>query len=1550
MDTLKACTTNVHVINEIGTTPFRQYVCEQPAISATQHVARTIANLREQNLICVARGDQIWLFGVEEKDSDEYLSVGFRLEMQGTFGEQLQASSIEDAPILTAFLEALQGYISHALLCAYAAVKIAEWTWYLPENEEHTAGVVARTRYNFSDECKKLTLVTNVRNFNLATMGQASAPVEISLAPNGLHAVLRPERSSGPTQEDQPDEGTVRFADEEWRSLVCEELASQGLKIPGGVAWVNVVPSGMFQAVSWPALLCLPQRDCDQNDSDAKIDSTDWQHWFQHASAQPASDPLSFAEEWFGTSSHREQDINADDVLENGDLAMDDAVNSHVGNGHTAFDVTSPIANRPDLQALHGIYPTPPDGLAIQSATQTQIQSDNISAPSGDAGTQPGFTPSDPPVEGNPSLFDDGAPIDAHPAQRNHSIVSSVGPQAQDWTRGSPDDLFGDMDDGEYGRDEVDDADFNFFDEPDHDDPKADSGNNGLDTSDVLSSMTEHLGPASKDEQNLLDGGTKDQVQPINTPRTQAKDVTDHVEDQGVQLESSRTKSPARQVENQLAPNKGEEKSSPNLRPKVDMLKPLSPFGIREALLPPPIPASVLHGHQGNGNERRKSGFGPLTFNPAGFSAVQSSNLDYADFKPDDQVLKYESAPTKVPFGMLAESPESPVSSNSFVDTDLDDELESVNGADDSTSMMSYYPRIEGAKAEEDAAFPTRKRKRTLETSAYCGPQSNGTSNAEQSEQNSSRLNASDDTQKGDMRTVLSTLLKKAATEEPAELLSTAKHDQVTPQTVTEFPPDGSEIDMFSPALGATVQPGVQAYSDTDCPDVMLTFPWLSMEEIVILSQMAADQAVTVTKFIERPDLFMGPSESNQESQLLKELAEAFKLGFPTSNTCDIPSLALVREPLQFPRPQPPQTAVSTPSQARHPPRPPPRADTATLGPDILPLNTSHVRIRRGEGMWEMVATSLSFWESLGLAPVSGGKDTRHFCIAPDSSTLALAVSGFLHDLKAMYECCKFGSMAIGSEALGEITAQSADIDAITSVTSDGASELSMMSVFQAYEQASAALGTELASIALDDPGRTLVVSIIDPFDLTSGEAWVRTKQNFSACFLRLSKAYHAAIAQHAKKRGIPVSPGSMSDVDFKILPISLIASPSGLVISTAQRLAPLAREIYDRCPPSLKEIDDSSSLPNIAAPSVELVAPLPKRVSFQLASDPPKDLLHEGSVLHVAYALSADGEWVNVAWHDNTGRYAKNNCFGLRGRSFAEVALEIWVRTTQLIKAREVIWRVFIVATGSNGIETSCANCWKDIIAQHTDRKQLLSVSLLHFQASLTLSIVPPVETVAPPGQGTASGAPTPVATPQPASGQGGSTNSPDTNGAGNAALTAPPTPAPSEAASSIVESDPEAHLIETEDETWGMLLDRDVAATIQPTRKWIESPNLAQQHDYVEALSHGLLVKRGKINNTSDGSRGGRPFPCAATSLIWTLRVRPKNERQGIHGEKAIVDEGHARHAEVMLREVMGMFRNLALLSKVKGLDPTGLVPVHVLTAVQGAEGLNGLLRGRV
>ena len=738
---------------------------------------------------------------------------------------------------------------------------------------------------------------------------------------------------------------------------------------------------------------------------------------------------------------------------------------------------------------------------------------------------------------------------------------------------------------------------------------------------------------------------------------------------------------------------------------------------------------------------------------------------------------------------------------------------------------------------------------------------------------------------------------------------------------------------------------GLKPMEDISPENVMHVLPELKPGDLVVLGQIVAEQAVTVVRRIALEVAVVGLASSddktNEHSTTFRNLDATLESVALDLSMCDISSLALVREPLQIQRPQASQANTSMASQARQPPRPPPRVDPTALGPDVLPLMASFIRANRSESSWEMAPTALAFWEALGLGPVSGPKDIRLFCIAPENTALEDPVAEFLRNLKAAYEGCKFGSMAVGVE-IGNSSPRE-DVDYLHPVTLEGPTVPSLAAAMQAYWNACSILGSELAEMAFDEPCRTLVISMICPFPSATNAEWVTISQYFGACFLNLSKSYHTAASRDKRFNGKDLSQRQISDIDFKIIPIDIVASPSSVVVLSAQQMVLLARELYDRCPPSSDAANDSSPLSNAVAPSVELVELLPKRINFQLISDPPADLLHEASVLHVAFSTSKDGKWTHVVWHDNTGRYANSSALCMQGRSFANIALEVWKRTMELIKARDVIWRIFIVTAGGDGVETSRANCWKDIISQHTDRKQLLSVTLLHFQPDLALNITPPSDMTLEPG----SSAPTPAATPQPGSGQAISTTSPDVIGAGNAPVTAPPTPAPSEAASSILEADPDAHLIETEDETWGMLIDRDVASTLRPSKDWPES--VLKRPAHIAALSHGVLIKRGKSSDALSSFAAARPYPCAGASLIWTLRVRPKNDRQGV-GERPNVDEGSARHAEVMLREVLGMYRNLGLLSKVKGLDPSGLVPVHVVAALRGAEGLNGLLNEHV
>jgi mediator of RNA polymerase II transcription subunit 13 len=126
-----------------------------------------------------------------------------------------------------------------------------------------------------------------------------------------------------------------------------------------------------------------------------------------------------------------------------------------------------------------------------------------------------------------------------------------------------------------------------------------------------------------------------------------------------------------------------------------------------------------------------------------------------------------------------------------------------------------------------------------------------------------------------------------------------------------------------------------------------------------------------------------------------------------------------------------------------------------------------------------------------------------------------------------------------------------------------------------------------------------------------------------------------------------------------------------------------LAREVYDRCPPAIPD-DSPSRLPIESGASIQLEQALPRKIDFKLQADPPTDLLHEGSNLHLGYSRSKNGEWLSVAWTDTTGKYQASSNYCLVGsRSFAEVARVVWQSTIEIMQARRIAWRLCIARVG---------------------------------------------------------------------------------------------------------------------------------------------------------------------------------------------------------------------------------------------------------------------------
>ena len=721
MDALKGCTSNVHVLKDIDTMHYRLYVCQDPTPSRAQRIANTITHLRGENVMCAATGDRIWIFDdMEQEDVDPGMN-GFRLESQSTIAEHNETLVAGEKSTITTFLHALEGSITFALSRAHNAIRLSAWTWLLPDTEFWTRSTEAHMQIQLADDGKKLNIATVVRESDLVSVTEihASELSDVVIAPSGMFATLLMGESGG-VGSGTVEDLTFVLGDEQWKASVREALATESFTLPPDTAWLDVVLCGTQKVVCWPESLCFVRRRKGMPNARSECRADDWRSWFELPEIVTYEDPLSFAEEWTTSYSERELQPHTFEATRHDDLTTNDNQNIQNHVDSTAFDVTSPpLTNRPDLQALHGIYPTPPDGLAAHNVPQLQPHSDSIPGPAVDPVHAPNFTPSDPIPENSVSLFEGVPEAEGEQLQRNHSIVSSVGPHAQDWNRGSTDDLFGDMDDVEYGREEVGDADFNFFDEPDVE-PVTD--NTEVHSSTVLEA---DIDPAAAPVDIRHDGSLHNPSEPGNAQSSADLQMAEDPMQMDEHDRPSQDQPDGNHFEAYSAPKTQEARLPPgpyNMKAeRSDDIKALSPFGIKEALLPPPIPASATHGSTKTTAERRRSSFGPLVFKSGNNFASQSSAREYSDFRPDDRKASYDVGPTKVPLTTISESSSDTSSSSGDSESEVDIETDNEN---DSSSVTSEYQHMADAVVEEYAIPTTKKRKRTPDTFSYCGPQS----------------------------------------------------------------------------------------------------------------------------------------------------------------------------------------------------------------------------------------------------------------------------------------------------------------------------------------------------------------------------------------------------------------------------------------------------------------------------------------------------------------------------------------------------------------------------------------------------------------------------------------------------------------------------------------------------------------------------------------------------------------------------------------------------------------------------------------------------------
>jgi mediator of RNA polymerase II transcription subunit 13 len=293
----------------------------------------------------------------------------------------------------------------------------------------------------------------------------------ILLAPGGMLAVV--------------DDGSLapeNAASQAWKGIVSSLLASKGIQLsalnPANRwilvrAWPSTTAADSDTTLGtvffWPQALCFRTKPTSSNADDVVhniLNNRDEQStypgklapgsWFYSAKEGGFLDSLQFAEDWFKTRVEREK------VAQERQRKRKEAeVAARKQAELAAPAVASPFYTRGDLQAAGGMYPTPPDGIVSQPAT---VPATNETVPA--RATHGTLLPR--ASMGEMMEMDDMASAFGEGAKRRPTVESRNSMQ-MDVSMGN-DDLFGNLDEDEFGGHDITDADFSFFDEPDGDD------------------------------------------------------------------------------------------------------------------------------------------------------------------------------------------------------------------------------------------------------------------------------------------------------------------------------------------------------------------------------------------------------------------------------------------------------------------------------------------------------------------------------------------------------------------------------------------------------------------------------------------------------------------------------------------------------------------------------------------------------------------------------------------------------------------------------------------------------------------------------------------------------------------------------------------------------------------------------------------------------------------------------------------------------------------------------------------------------------------------
>ncbi|KAJ4344974.1 mediator of RNA polymerase II transcription subunit 13 [Ascochyta clinopodiicola] len=1371
----------------------------------------------------------------------------------------------------------------------------------------------------------------------------------VRLAPNGalgrimsfddpLHVAV--EDAAHRPRRKRVKRSTLELSIEKWKSTVKRWLSWKGYSLPNldcSSAWVRLrttfndqpaasdcVFMGSDQDVLWPRALCYYYEASSEAEpaslghSPGTADSV--LAWFEGLESAGFRDPYDVAQEWLTGKAERDKILDAQRKAKK--VEEDVARRKEEVQGlFPSSPLNTRIGAYGELQAVSGVYPTPPDGVAPGASIFTS-DTPSVSGAAANMILAPGGT--------NPAI-NLSAPQESAPAATTASTTQqpATSPAAAAETNqfdasGANDDLFGDdMDDDRY-ENIVGDDDFDFFDGPNDGDVEMTDATSVPDTrfavpetpKPPVSVKTENKEEASDPSAALENALASAASDPVANPAHQPQ------EEHTAELDTTK---PDADADASL-----HEQQTPSTKAYTP---PLGPSRIRDALKASPKDRLSVHIPQSDLQPRRGSAFGPLAFS----RKMSMSDAKYqggrygphTDVEPKEDHAKApeHARPKSLRNVPLLTNLRYTVAVASAAN--LPKITPSIKGASDDSGSDIDSESVSSDVSDEDAdalpptvstftGGPIVSAKRKLPTDGNATPLS-VTSFAE--------------SLGGDLLELQNLHLDESSllTFEPSGRdWSLAK----LPSPL-ERPVLGARhsMPMFSHPVGQVPD------TPTSQPDAYFELPDdrpASGADSINVVQMVAEQIISATLDILDEDSATSP-HTMACSSIGKRWSAVIKELFPKSVDCNLSALAAVNDVF-------PEMPAHPKGQQRIPARKP-NETPAVPGSQMYLINPPFIRVRRGETPWDLLPPAVAFWESLGLAPVNGPKNVVAFCIYPHSDSLRPCLESFLLHMQLAYDTCKLGThtrIETVSEYEGGL------------VPCRVATPAAPRAVYKALRETCVQLGKVLAARHVhireqhDANVDAFIIYMINPFDEASA-LW-----ELCTSFWTLFQTYGQGPA-HA---GQPQKP----DLVLQIIPIKYIASFNHPVILSSNTYVKLAHEVYSRSPPSAPN-EDKTPLPIASAPAFQLEESIPRVVPFKLQSHPPQDLLRENSYIHMAYAISLDGTWLTAAWTDSCGKSQATSTYHLGTRPFRELAKEIWATTVSIVQARKVQWRVCIARAGVMDKEE--LETWVFLTSCPTQLNLFITLLNVDTQPSYQFTPTAPTST----GQSNPN---TPAATP-------GAGVSPDPT----LGLTPAVTPSAADPAADPTQ-DPDARLLDVTDETWGIILahrlhnsnstnqfnpalisgllvkrgpthatpdgtDREEGPiTIAVNILWIGAvgstrattspfPPTPGGTDPPQHPAGGSYLSAG-THPPPPGTSASQPStpthsPQQASSLMWTPTPQTRVT------------------AENLLKEIMQQFRGLGLLARLRGLrgGRHGTVPWHINAALRGVEGLGRVTGGR-